>query len=126
MSKKRIALHCASLGFLIAPNLIYLSCNFDILKEANTIALSLTALLILSLVGLGSLAHFKANKGIWVMLIGCFVFALSNVTYVAGIALIIEGAGLALDGYVFSPLITKAKVEELKKNGESVTYTKQL
>lgn len=60
------------------------------------------------------------------MLIGCFVFALSNIAYVAGIALIIEGTGLALDGYVFSPLITKAKVEELKKNGESVTYTKQL
>lgn len=123
MGKKRLALHSISIGTLTAPNFIYLVCNFDILKEANVIALTMTALLVLSIVGLGALAHFKANAGIWVTLIGVFILALSNVSYIAGFALIIEGSGLAIDGYVLKPLITKAKVEELKQNGETVTYT---
>lgn len=123
MSKKRLILHCSSIGLLTAPNFIYLGCNFDILKEANAVALTMTALLVLAIVGLGALAHFKANAGIWVTLIGVFILALSNVSYIAGFALIIEGSGLAVDGYVLKPLITKAKVEELKQNGETVTYT---
>lgn len=126
MSKKRLILHCSSIGLLTAPNLIYLGCNFDILKEANTVALTMTALLILAIVGLGALAHFKANSGIWVTLIGIFILSLSNIAYIAGFALIIEGGGLAIDGYVLKPMIKKAKVEELKQNGESVTYTTEV
>lgn len=126
MSKKRLILHCSSIGLLSAPNLIYLGCNFDILKEANAVALTMTALLVLAIVGLGALAHFKANGGIWVTLIGIFILSLSNIAYVAGFALIIEGGGLAIDGYVLKPMIKKAKVEELKQNGESVTYTTQV
>lgn len=126
MSKKRLILHCSSIGLLTAPNLIYLGCNFDILKEANTVALTMTALLILAIVGLGALAHFKANSGVWVTLIGIFILSLSNIAYIAGFALIIEGGGLAIDGYVLKPIIKKAKVEELKQNGESVTYTTEV
>lgn len=126
MSKKRALLHTASIALLTAPNAIYLGLNFDIIKEANTIALTMTAMLILAIVGLGTLAHFKANKGIWVSLIGIFVLSLSNIAYIAGLALVIEGGGLALDGYVFTPLIKKAKVEELKKNGETVVYTNEV
>lgn len=123
MSKKRMWLHVASYGLLTAPNLVYLGCNFNILKEANAIALTMTAMIVLSIVGLGALAHIKANTGIWVLLIGVFILALSNIAYVAGMALIIEGAGIGLDGYIMKPAIQKAKVEELKKNGEQVTYT---
>lgn len=123
MSKKRMWLHVASYGLLTAPNLVYLGCNFDILKEANAIALTMTAMIVLSIVGLGALAHIKANTGIWVLLIGVFILALSNIAHVAGMALIIEGAGIGLDGYIMKPAIQKAKVEELKKNGEQVTYT---
>lgn len=126
MSKKRALLHAASIALLTVPNAVYLGLNFDVLKEANTIALTLSAMLILSIIGLGTLAHFKANKGIWVSIIGIFILSLSNVAYIAGLALIIEGGGLALDGYVFTPLINKVKVEELKKNGENVTYTAQI
>ena len=126
MSKKRLILHCSSIGLLTAPNLIYLGCNFEILKEANTVALTMTALLVLAIVGLGALAHFKANGGIWVTLIGIFILSLSNIAYIAGFALIIEGGGLAIDGYVLKPMIKKAKVEELKQNGESVTYTTEV
>lgn len=126
MSKKRFWLHAASIGFLTAPNLVYLGCNFDVLKEANAVALTMTALIILAVVGLGALAHFKANGGIWVTLIGIFVLCLSNIAYIAGVALIIEGGGLAIDGYLFKPLIKKAKIEELKENGETVSYTTQV
>lgn len=126
MSKKRLAYHSASITLLTAPNLIYLGCNVEVLKEANAIALTMTALLVLSIVGLGALVHFKANSGIWVTLIGVFILSLSNIAYIAGIALIIEGGGLAVDGYLFKPLIKKAKMEELKKNGESVTYTTEI
>ena len=123
MSKKRAWLHAASYATLIAPNGVFMACNINILKEANVVALTMTALLVLAIVGLGALTHIKANGGIWVTLIGIFILALSNIAWVAGIALIIEGGGIALDGYVFKPMITKAKVEELKENGESVTYT---
>lgn len=123
MSKKRAWLNVASIGLLTAPNMLYMGLNIDILKDANVIALTMTALLVLSIIGLGALAHFKANGGIWCALIGIFILSLSNIAYVAGIALIIEGAGLAIDGYVFKPLIQRAKVEELRERGESVTYT---
>lgn len=126
MSKKRIWLHVASLSILSVPNLIYLGVNFDILKEANAIALTMSALLILAVVGVGVLAHIKVNGGVWALLIGIFVLALSNFAYVAGFALMIEGAGLALDGYIFKPLIKKQKIQELKDKGENVTYTEQV
>lgn len=123
MKKKRIALNAASIGILTAPNLIYMGCNIEILKEANVVALTMTAMLVLSIVGLGALAHFKANAGIWVILIGIFILSLSNIAYVAGVALIIEGGGVAIDNYVIKPQLLKLKIEELKQNGESVTYT---
>lgn len=126
MSKKRAWLHTASISLLTAPNIIYLSCNFNIIREANAIALTLTAMLVLSIVGLGALAHFKANSGIWVTLIGVFILSLSNIAWVAGIALIIEGGGLAIDGYVLKPLITKTKIKELEDNGKQVTYTREI
>lgn len=126
MSKKRAWLHTASISLLTAPNIIYLSCNFNILREANAIALTMTAMLVLSIVGLGALAHFKANSGIWVTLIGVFILSLSNIAWVAGIALIIEGGGLAIDGYVLKPLITKTKIKELEDSGKQVTYTREI
>ena len=126
MSKKRIWMHTASISLLTAPNLIYLGCNFNVLKEANAIALTMTALLVLSIVGLGALAHFKTNAGVWVTLIGVFILALSNIAYVAGTALIIEGVGIAIDGYAIKPLILNAKTEELKANGQSITYTREI
>lgn len=126
MSKKRAWLHAASISLLTAPNIIYLSCNFNILREANAIALTMTAMLVLCIVGLGALAHFKANSGIWVTLIGVFILSLSNIAWVAGIALIIEGGGLAIDGYVLKPLITKTKIKELEDNGKQVTYTREI
>lgn len=126
MSKKRAWLHTASISLLTAPNIIYLSCNFNILRDANAIALTMTAMLVLSIVGLGALAHFKANSGIWVTLIGVFILALSNIAWVAGTALIIEGGGLAIDGYVLKPLISKTKIKELEDNGKQVTYTREI
>lgn len=123
MSKKRMMYHTLSVTMLTAPNIIYLLCNFQVLKEAHAVALTMTALLVLSIVGLGALAHFKANAGIWVSLIGIFILALSNIAYVAGIALIIEGAGLAVDGYAIRPLIKQEKIKELEANGKQVTYT---
>ena len=126
MSKKRAWLHTASISLLTAPNMIYLGCNFNILREANAVALTMTAMLVLSIVGLGALAHFKANSGIWVTLIGVFILSLSNIAWVAGTALIIEGGGLAIDGYVLKPLITKTKIEELEDNGQQVTYTREI
>lgn len=126
MSKKRIWLHTASIGFLTAPNMIYLGCNFDILKEANTIALTMTAMLVLSIVGLGSLAHFKANSGVWVTVIGIFILSLSNIAWIAGMALLIEGGGLVIDGYLFRPLIEEIKLKELEKSGRKITYTREI
>lgn len=126
MSKRRKWLHAGSISLLTVPNLVYLICNGDVLKEANTIALTMTALLVLSVMGLGALAHFKANGGVWATLIGIFVLALSNIAYVAGVALIIEGAGLMVDGYVFKPLIRQAKIKELEDSGKQVTYTRDV
>lgn len=126
MSKRRKWLHAGSISLLTVPNLIYLICNGDVLKEANTIALTMTALLVLSVVGLGALAHFKANGGVWATLIGIFVLALSNIAYVAGVALVIEGVGLMVDGYVFKPLIRQAKIKELEDSGKQVTYTRDV
>ena len=126
MKKKRIWLHVASISILSVPNLTYLGFNFDILKEANAIALTMSALMILAVVGIGVLAHIKFNAGVWALLIGIFVLALSNIAYIAGYALLIEGAGLALDGYVFKPLIKKEKIKELKEKGENVVYTDKI
>src|SRR5574344_624405 len=126
MSKRRKWLHVGSISLLTVPNLVYLICNGDVLKEANTRAMTMTALLVLSVVGLGALAHFKANGGVWATLIGIFVLALSNIAYVAGVALIIEGAGLMVDGYVFKPLIRQAKIKELEDSGKQVTYTRDV
>lgn len=126
MSKKRVWLHVTSCTLLTAPNLVYLGCNFDILKEANAVALTMTAMLVLSIVGLGALAHIKANTGIWVVLIGVFILALSNIAYVAGVALAIEGGGLAIDGYLLKPLITRTKIKELEDNGKQVAYTREI
>lgn len=126
MSKKRLLLHAMSMAALTAPNGIYLACNYDVLKEANVVALTMTTMIILAIVGLGALAHFKANKGIWVTMIGVFILSLSNISYVAGIALIIEGAGLTVDGYIFKPLITNVKIKELEDAGKSITYTKSI
>ena len=126
MTKKRMLYHGMSMLILTAPNLTYLGINFDVLKEANAISLTMTALLVLSVVGIGALTHIKTNPGVWAALIGIFILALSNIAYIAGVALIIEGAGIATDGYIFKPLIEKEKIKELKANGQSVTYTKEL
>lgn len=126
MKKKRIWLHVASVSILSVPNLTYLGFNFDILKEANAIALTMSALMILAVVGVGVLAHIKFNAGVWALLIGIFVLALSNIAYIAGYALLIEGAGLALDGYILKPLIKKEKIKELKEKGENVVYTDKI
>lgn len=126
MSKKRLIMHSLSISLLTAPNLIYLLCNVQVLREANAIALTMTALLVLSIVGLGALAHFKANAGVWVTLIGIFILSLSNIAYVAGIALIIEGGGLAIDGYIIKPQITKIKIKELEASGKQITYTRDI
>lgn len=123
MSKKRVAWHALSVSILTVPNIIYLTCNIQILKEANAIALTMSALLVLSVVGLGTLAHFKPKSGIWVTLIGVFVLSLSNISYIAGIALIIEGSGLAVDGYAIQPMIVKQRIKELEEDGKQVTYT---
>lgn len=125
MSKRRMLLHTASMITLIAPNTIYLFCNFDVLKEANAISLTMVAILTLSVIGVGTITHVKVKGGVWALLIGLFILALSNIAYVAGMALIIEGAGVALDGYVFKPLIEKSKIREFESNGRTITYTKE-
>lgn len=126
MSKGRLWLNVGAYSTLIAPNLIYLGCNVTVLKEANAIALTMTAMLVLSIIGIGALTHIKMNNGIWIALIGVFILALSNIAYVAGVALLIEGGAICVDGYVFKPLIIKQKMRELKKNGEQVIYTTEV
>ena len=126
MSKRRLFLHGISLSLLTVPNEIYFGMNFEVLKEANVVALSMTALIVLAVIGIGALTHVKANSGIWFTLIGIFVLSLSNIAYIAGTALIIEGAGITLDGYLLKPLILKEKVKELEENGKSVTYTTEI
>lgn len=126
MSKRRLWLHVGGYSTLIIPNLIYLGCNVEVLKEANAIALTMTAMIVLAIIGLGALTHIKMNNGIWVIMIGVFILALSNIAYIAGIALIIEGGAITADGYIFKPLILKQKLKELEENGKSVTYTTQV
>lgn len=123
MGAKRLWLNIGAYSTLIIPNLVYLGCNVQVLKEANAIALTMTAMLVLAIVGLGALTHIKMSNGIWVTLIGVFILALSNIAYIAGIALMIEGGSIAIDSYVFKPLIKKQKIKELEENGKSVTYT---
>lgn len=124
--KKKVLLQTASISLLTIPNLIYMVCNLTVLKEANVIALSMVALLVLAIIGLGALVHFKVKMGIWIMIIGIFVLIMSNISYVGGIALIIEGFGLALDAYIIRPLIVREKIKELEANGKSVTYTRNI
>lgn len=126
MSFKRFILHFISILFLTVPNLVYMFTKFDVIKETNAIALTLVAMVVLSCVGIGVLLHFKFNWGVWVALIGAFVLALANISYVAGVALIIEGIGVAINGYIFKPLIIRQKVKELKAHGESITYTRRI
>lgn len=126
MKKKQVLFHTLSVSVLSVPNLIYMGCNVEILKEANAVALTMTAMLVLSIVGLGMLTHIRVNTGVWVTLIGVFILALSNISYVAGIALVIEGSAIAVDTMVLKPQILKLKTEELKQNGESVTYTREI
>lgn len=124
--KKKVLLQTASISLLTIPNLIYMLCNLTVLKEANVIALSMVSLLVLAIIGLGALVHFKVKIGIWIMIIGIFVLIMSNISYVGGIALIIEGFGLALDAYLIRPLIVREKIKELEANGKSVTYTRNI
>ena len=126
MKKRIFWMHTLSASLLSVPNLVYMGCNVQILQEANAIALTMTAMLVLSIVGLGMLTHIHINAGVWVTLIGVFILALSNISYIAGIALIIEGSAIAIDSTVLKPSILKLKTEELKKNGESVTYTREI
>ena len=126
MTKKRAWLHVLSVAVVVIPNLIYMLCNIQVLKDANWLSLTMTALLVLGVIGLGALAHFKPKAGIWVVLIGVFVLALANMSYVAGIALIIEGVGLALESYLIRPIIKEEKIKELKARGETVTYTSEV
>ena len=123
MGKKRLWYHMISLSLLTVPNLTYLGVNFDIVKEANAISLTMTALLILSVVGFGAATHIDVNKGVWALLIGVLVVSLSNISYIVGIALIIEGAGIAIDGYVMKPLIEIEKVKEKSEHGTESTTT---
>lgn len=126
MKKKRMLLESASMSFLVIPNLIYLFCNFNILKEANVIALTMVSLLVLSVIGLGALIHFKVKAGIWLVIVGIFMLIMSNVSYVGGCALIIEGICLSFDAYLIKPLIVRLKIKELEANGQSVTYTRSI
>ena len=124
--KKKILLHILSICLLVVPNMVYLICNVGLLKEVHAVALTLVAIVVLSIVALGALLHFKAKAGIWVMIIGAFVLAMSNVSYVAGIALIIEGIALALDAYLIRPILVKIQIKELEASGKSITYTRNI
>ena len=84
------------------------------------------AMLVLAIIGLGALIHFKVKTGVWITILGIVILVMSNISYVAGIALIIEGICLTLDSLIFKPLITAEKIKELEANGKSVTYTKQI
>lgn len=126
MKKWRILLEIASIALLVIPNLIFLICNIQVFKTAHIVAITMVALVVLSVVGLGAMIHFKVKSGIWMLLIGVFVVAWSNISYYGGIALIIEGVALAIDGYFIRPLIVKQKIKELEANGKSVTYTRNI
>lgn len=126
MSKKILLLHILSLALLIVPNLIYLICNLNVFKEAHAIALTMVAMVILSCIVIGALLHFRFNMGVWLAIIGAFVLALANISYVAGIGLLIEGIGLIVDGYFIKPVIVNLKTKELEEHGKQVTYTRRI
>lgn len=123
---KKFLLNLTSIIILVVPNLIYLFTKIDVIKETHAIALTMVAIVVLSVIGLGVLLHFKFNIGVWITIIGAFVLALSNISYVAGVALLIEGVGITLDGYIIKPLRIRAKVKELEANGKSITYTRRI
>lgn len=123
---KKFLLELTSFIVLVVPNLIYLLTKIDVIKETHAIALTMVAMVVLSVIGLGVLLHFKFNIGVWMVIIGAFVLALSNISYVAGVALLIEGLGLTIDGYVMKPLRIRIKVKELEKDGKSITYTRRI
>lgn len=125
-NKRKIFLELASMCFLVLPNLIYMCCNLKAFKEAHVIGLTMVGMLVLSIIGLGALVHFKVKAGIWIMVIGIFILMLSNISYIGGIALIIEGIGLTFDAYLIRPLIIREKIKELEANGKSVTYTRNI
>ena len=126
MSKKRLLLEVLSILVLVVPNLVYMLCNLQVFKEAHYLALTMVAIIVLCIIGLGALIHFKAKAGIWLAIIGVFVLVMSNISYVAGIALIIEGVCLSLDSYLIKPLVIRLKIKELEENVKSVTYTKSI
>lgn len=126
MNKKKLLLQGISIAFLTIPNLVYLICNIPVLKDTNVIALTMLSLVVLSIIGLGALIHFKVKAGVWLVIIGLFMLVMSNVSWVGGIAFIIEGIGLALDAYIIQPLLIKEKIKELEADGKSVTYTKEI
>ena len=126
MKKLRILLEALSITILTVPNLIFLLCNARVLKEAHYIAITMIAIVILAVICLGAFIHCKIKAGIWLLLIGVFVVSVSNISLFGGIALIIEGIGLAIDGYFIKPLVVNLKVKELEKNGKSVSYTRNI
>lgn len=126
MRKKILLLHILSLALLIVPNLVYLICNLNVFKEAHAIALTMVAMVILACIVIGALLHFRFNMGVWIAIIGAFVLALSNISYVAGIGLLIEGIGLIIDGYFIKPIIVNLKTKELEQHGKQVTYTRRI
>lgn len=126
MKWRTFLLHLGSILVLVVPNLVYLLTKLDVIKDTHAIALTMVAMVVLSVIGIGVLLHFKFNIGVWITIIGAFVLALSNISYVAGVALLIEGVGITLDGYIFKPLRIRAKVKELEKDGKSITYTRRI
>lgn len=126
MRKKILLLHILSLALLIVPNLVYLICNLNVFKEAHAIALTMVAMVILSCIVIGALLHFRFNMGVWLAIVGAFVLALANISYVAGIGLLIEGIGLIIDGYFIKPIVINLKTKELEQHGKQVTYTRRI
>lgn len=126
MKALRILLEVLSITILTVPNLVYLLCNGHVFKQAHYIAITLITLVVLSVVCLGAFIHCKVKAGIWLLLIGVFVVAISNIAVYGGVALIIEGIGLALDAYLIKPLVVKVKIKELESHGKSVSYTRNI
>lgn len=126
MNKKKILLQATSISMLSIPNLIYLICNYPVIKDTNVIALTMISLVVLSIIGLGALIHFKVKAGIWLVIIGLSMMVMSNISWVGGVAFVIEGIGLALDSYIIQPLLVKEKIKELEADGKSITYTKEI
>ena len=126
MKALKILLEVLSIAILTVPNLVYLLCNGHIFKEAHYIAITLISLVVLSVICLGAFIHCKIKAGIWLLLIGVFVVAISNISLYGGTALIIEGIGLAIDGYLIRPFVVKLKIKELESHGKSVSYTRNI